>query len=102
MDKLHSPDSRRDHSPAADRPALYTGARGAAVRILSRIEQSDAYLDKLLNFELSSGELSDPDRRLLTELATGVIRWQGKLDWVLTGFYHGEFSKCIVPVRNAL
>ncbi|MBC8145753.1 MAG: 16S rRNA (cytosine(967)-C(5))-methyltransferase RsmB, partial [bacterium] len=42
------------------------------------------------------------DRRLLTEITTGVLRWQGKLDWVLTGFYHGEFTKCIPLVKNAL
>jgi 16S rRNA (cytosine967-C5)-methyltransferase len=102
MDKLQRPAGSAGAASPSERSSLYQGARGAAVRILSRVEQSDAYLDKLLNFELSSGELSDPDRRLLTELATGVIRWQGKLDWVLTGFYHGEFSKCIVPVRNAL
>lgn len=87
--------------PESQEP-LFHGARGVAVRILTRIEQSDAYLDKLLNYELGSHELNDQDRRLLTELATGVLRWQGKLDWILTGFYHGEFSKCIPVVRNAL
>ena len=81
---------------------LFRGARGSAVKILTRVEQSDAYLDKLLNSELNNGDLSDQDRRLLTELTAGVLRWQAKLDWVLTGFYHGEFSKCIPVVKNAL
>lgn len=81
---------------------LHSGARGIAVKILTRIEQSDAYLDKLLDYELRTADLIDPDRRLLTELTTGVLRWQGKLDWVLTGFYHGEFAKCIPLVKNAL
>ncbi len=81
---------------------LFGGARGSAVKILTRVEQSDAYMDKLLNSELNNSELNDQDRRLLTELTAGVLRWQAKLDWVLTGFYHGEFSKCIPVVRNAL
>jgi 16S rRNA (cytosine967-C5)-methyltransferase len=81
---------------------LYSGARGAAVKVLTRVEQSDAYLDKVLNRELSSPDLNDLDRRLLNELATGVLRWQSKLDWVLTGFYHGEFPKCIPIVKNAM
>jgi 16S rRNA (cytosine967-C5)-methyltransferase len=81
---------------------LHRGARGVAVKILTRIEQSDAYLDKLLDYELRTADLNEPDRRLLTELTTGVLRWQGKLDWVLTGFYHGEFAKCIPLVKNAL
>jgi 16S rRNA (cytosine967-C5)-methyltransferase len=81
---------------------LHSGARGTAVKILTRIEQSDAYLDKLLDYELRTADLNEPDRRLLTELTTGVLRWQAKLDWVLTGFYHGEFTKCIPLVKNAL
>src|SRR5688500_10665202 len=81
-------ESERPEAPRA----LHSGARGTAVKILTRIEQSDAYLDKLLDYELRTADLNEPDRRLLTELATGVLRWQGKLDWVLTGFYHGEFG----------
>jgi len=81
---------------------LFHGARGLAVKTLTRVEQSGAYLDKLLNYELSGSGLGDLDRRLLTELTTGVLRWQARLDWVLTGFYHGEFSKCIPVVKNAL
>lgn len=89
-------------SGSHDSPPFFSGPRGLAVKVLSRVEQSDAYLDKLLGRELASGELNDADRRLLNELATGVMRWQARLDWVLTGFYHGEFAKCLPVVRNAL
>ena len=81
---------------------LYQGARGAAIRILSRFERSDSYLDKLLEHELRTGGLSQQDKALLTELVNGVMRWLSKLDWVLTGFYHGEFDKCMTPVKNAM
>jgi len=81
---------------------LYQGARGAAIRILSRFERSDSYLDKLLEHELRTGGLSHQDKALLTELVNGVTRWLAKLDWVLTGFYHGEFEKCMTPVKNAM
>lgn len=96
-----TPDDTTAGRPAAE-PPLHRGARGTAVKILTRIEQSDAYLDKLLDYELRTADLNEPDRRLLTELTTGVLRWQAKLDWVLTGFYHGEFTKCIPLVKNAL
>ncbi len=86
-----------------DEDPLYNGARGAAIRILSRYDQADVYLDKLLEHEHEvNQELNSLDRALLTELVYGVTRWQSKLDWVLTGFYHGEFVKCIVPVKNAM
>jgi len=41
---------------------LYQGARGAAIRILSRFERSDSYLDKLLEHELRTGGLSHQDK----------------------------------------
>jgi 16S rRNA (cytosine967-C5)-methyltransferase len=85
-----------------EQPNLYTGARGAAIRILSRVERSDTYLDRALEHELEHSDLNALDRALLTELVHGVLRWQSKLDWVLTGFYHGEFVKCITPVKNAM
>lgn len=91
------------HSHPTDRiESLYKGARGTAVKILTRIDQSDAYLDKLLNHELNAPDLSDQDRRLLTEISTGVLRWLAKLDWVLTGFYHGDFARCMPIVKNAM
>lgn len=83
-------------------PPLYIGVRGIAVKILTRVERTDAYLDKLLDIELETGDLNPPDKRLLTELVHGVLRNQSKLDWVLTGFYHGQYSKVAPNVRNAL
>ncbi len=81
---------------------LYAGARGIAIKILNRVERTDAYLDKLLDAELRSNELSDPDKGLLAEIVHGVVRWQGRLDWVLNGFTHGNFSKSDVNIKNAM
>ncbi|MFA6234952.1 MAG: 16S rRNA (cytosine(967)-C(5))-methyltransferase RsmB [Bacteroidota bacterium] len=83
-------------------PPLYIGVRGIAVKILTRVERTDAYLDKLLDIELETGDLNPPDKRLLNELVHGVLRNQSKLDWVLTGFYHGQYSKVAPNVRSAL
>ncbi len=81
---------------------FYEGVRGIAVKILNRIERTDSYLDKLLDAELRSDELNDLDKGLLTELVHGVLRWQLKLDWVITGFFHGNYPKSDANVRNAL
>jgi 16S rRNA (cytosine967-C5)-methyltransferase len=81
---------------------LFNGTRGLAIKILNRVERTDAYLDKLVNNELRSNSLSDQDKGLLNELVTGVIRWQMKLDWVLNGFYRGNFPKADINVKNAM
>ena len=81
---------------------LYAGPRGTAVKILNRVERTDSYLDKLLDVELRSSEISDLDKSLLAEIVHGVLRWQGRLDWILNGFTHGNFSKSEINIKNSL
>ncbi len=88
--------------PAAEWKSLYSGPRGTAVKVLNRVERTDSYLDKVLDGELRSGELSDLDKGLLNELVHGVLRWQNRLDWVLNGFSHGNFAKSEINVKNTL
>jgi 16S rRNA (cytosine967-C5)-methyltransferase len=85
-----------------DRKNLYAGPRGAAVKILNRVERTDSYLDKVLDSELKAPDLPDVDKGLLTEIVHGVLRWQNKLDWVLNGFSHGNFAKSEINVKNTL
>ncbi len=77
-------------------------ARLMSVKILNRLERSGSYIDKLVDYELNSNNLSDLDKALLKELVYGVTRWKAKLDWVLIGFFHGDFQKCFNYVKNAL
>lgn len=92
-------DIEADYAPPT---LLYSGPRGIAIRLLSRAESSDAYVEKMIEQELRSDEWSHYDRALFIELVYGTLRWQNRLDWILTGFYHGEFNKCILPVKNAM
>jgi 16S rRNA (cytosine967-C5)-methyltransferase len=98
--------AERPSAPASEKgPAqenLYAGPRGTAVRLLNRVERSDAYLDRLLDAELRSTEMNELDKGLMNEIITGVIRWRMKLDWVLTGFFHGNFTKAETNIKNAL
>lgn len=78
------------------------GARYIAIKLLSRHERSDSYLDKLLEYEMKNSELNPMDQALLNEIVNGVCRWKGKLDWILTGFYKGDYQKCLNIVKNAM
>ncbi len=81
---------------------LYSGVRGLAVKILNRVERTDSYLERLLDNEMRNSDLSGPDKALLYEIVHGVVRWMGRLDWVLNGFYKGQFSKAIPNLKNGL
>lgn len=96
MEKVAEEIKKDNHS------ARLQGARYVAVRLLSRYDRSDSYVDKLLAHELADTQLESRDKALLTELVNGVIRWKAKLDWVLTGFYHGDYSKCLNIIKNAM
>lgn len=95
-------DDRSETPSVVQQGMIFDSARGTAVKLLSRYESSDSYIDKLLEAELRRSELPAADRALVTELVNGCVRWQTRLDWILTGFYHGEFTKCLPIVKNAL
>ncbi|HRP02991.1 MAG TPA: 16S rRNA (cytosine(967)-C(5))-methyltransferase RsmB [Candidatus Kapabacteria bacterium] len=77
-------------------------ARMIAVKLLNRYDRSDSYIDKLLTNALKNEHLIQQDKALLTEIVNGVIRWRARLDWVLTGFYYGDYQKCLNLVKNAM
>lgn len=83
-------------------PNLYQGVRGHAIKILNRVDRTDAYLDKLLEIELKNSNLSGADKALLFEIVHGVMRWMARIDWILNGFYKGQFSKAVPNIKNAL
>ncbi len=74
--------------------------RSKIVEILTKIETRQAYSDKLLENELKNFE--DADKRFITEVVNGVLRWQGRLDWYIRHLYSGEFENLIIEVRNNL
>ena len=91
-----------DNGDNNEQKSIFSGPRGLAVKILNRIDRTDAYLDKLIDAEIRRNDLSPQDKALLYELVHGVIRWMSRLDWVLTGFYKGQYAKSISDIKNAL
>jgi 16S rRNA (cytosine967-C5)-methyltransferase len=90
----------RRQRPKGD--TLYSDARTLAVKILTRVERTDSYLEKLIDYEIKTEELNDYDKSLLNEICHGVIRWMRRLDWFLNGFYRGQWEKCMPEIKNTL
>ncbi len=75
-------------------------AREKIVEILTRVETRHSYSDKLLDRELKIFE--EADRRFITEVVNGVLRWRLRLDWYLNQLYLGEYDNLIPDVKNNL
>jgi 16S rRNA (cytosine967-C5)-methyltransferase len=85
-----------------DNLSTVTKCRAIATHILNRYDRSDSYIDKLLESELKRTDMGRKDKALLTQLVNGTVRWRAKLDWVLIGFFHGEFHKSLSIVKNSM
>jgi len=81
---------------------LSKNPRWVSAQILTRIERTDSYLDKLIENEFRSNRLNEKDKRLLNEITNGVIRNKMRIDWVLKKFYHGDFLKINSAIKNSL
>lgn len=95
--------------PTSDSPAGEAGeektlsqinARTKIIEILTKVETRQAFTDKLLDREID--ELNEIDRSLVTEVVNGVLRWQYRLDWILSQLYVGEYDNLIPDVKNNL
>ena len=51
---------------------------------------------------LSGASLDSRDTALAQNLTYGVLRWKGRLDWVLDQYVKGGLTSLPVPIRNAL
>ncbi|MGB4781971.1 16S rRNA (cytosine(967)-C(5))-methyltransferase RsmB [Candidatus Methylomirabilis sp.] len=58
-------------------------ARRLALEILTQVEEQQAYASLLLDAKLKQARLSQQERALATELTYGILRWQGRLDYLL-------------------
>jgi 16S rRNA (cytosine967-C5)-methyltransferase len=77
--------------------------RAICLDILNRIEEADLHPDRLLTDSFKRYRyLTSLDRAFLTELTYGVIRWRGKLDWVIRHFSKIPFEKIELETLNIL
>jgi 16S rRNA (cytosine967-C5)-methyltransferase len=80
-------------------------ARSLAVLILTELERRDPprTLDALLaEVEGAEAVRHKPDRDLLNALVFGVLRWRGRLDYIISRFSKIPLAKIEAPVLNIL
>ena len=58
-------------------------ARGVALKVLQEVFEKGAYSNIALNKELQASQLSQADKRLVTELVYGTVARKITLEWYL-------------------
>src|SRR5262249_50948347 len=76
-------------------------ARRAAFDILSRVESEGSYASNLIAL-LPQSNLSHEDRALAQEIALGVLRWQGRIDFLIQRYAHRSIRELDLAVLIAL
>jgi 16S rRNA (cytosine967-C5)-methyltransferase len=78
-------------------------ARKTALFILNTLNTKHKTLDQVLDDTLRKNSfLSRKDRALIHALVYGVLRWQGRLDWIIAYFSKTRLDKIDFEVLNIL
>jgi len=77
-------------------------ARQTALQILHTLETQQAYTDVVLRQVLRQSRLERRDRAFVTECVYGVMRWQGRIDWLLGHVCRRPLETLTPWIRNAL
>jgi len=96
--------SRSEPRPKSNRAARRSGdPRATALEVLTRIESSKLTLDSVMETTVESNSpVSRRDRALLNALVYGVLRWRGKLDWIISQFSKSPIKKISPEILNIL
>ena len=77
--------------------------RKTALYILNTLDKEDKTLDSLLENALrEKPHFSKQDRAFLQALVYGVLRWRGRLDWIIDYFSKPRLNKINPNVLNIL
>ena len=77
-------------------------ARQTALQILHAIDTKQAYTDVALRQTLRHSTLDRRDRAFITQCVYGVVRWQGRIDWLLQHVCHRPLDSLTPWIRNTL
>lgn len=76
--------------------------RQIALTVLNRLAGSRRTLDPILADALADADLSPRDRSLTYALVYGVLRWRGRIDWIIDYFSRIPLPRIDPPVLNIL
>ena len=77
-------------------------ARQTALRVLHAIDVEQAYTDVALRQMLDGSALERRDRAFVTACVYGVVRWQGRIDWLLSKACSRPLDSLTPWIRNIL
>lgn len=77
-------------------------ARQTALRVLHAIDAQHAYTDVALRQMLSESRLERRDRAFVTACVYGVVRWRGRIDWLLSKACKRPLESLTPWIRNIL
>ena len=77
-------------------------ARESALEILNRLDTSQVTLDSIIDELFSTGRQSKLDKAFIYSLVYGVLRWRGRLDWIIKHFSYVRPDKIDPKVYNIL
>ena len=78
-------------------------ARNTALKVLITLERGDQTLDGILDdIAPATRSLSRRDRSLFNALIYGVLRWRGRLDYIISHFSNTPLKKIEPGVLNIL
>jgi len=77
-------------------------ARHTALQILNRRDVQEGRVDGIIESAFTSGSQSKQDKAFIHNLVYGVLRWRGRLDWIIKHFSHVRIDKIDPKVLNIL
>jgi len=73
-------------------------ARRIAFKVLQKVAQEKANATILLDSHFRRKSISKVDRHLTTQLVYGTLRWQNRLDYIISRYSHIPFAKIDEPL----
>ncbi len=77
-------------------------ARETALDILNRLDNTQTILDTIIDSVFDSSQQSKLDKAFIYSLVYGVLRWRGRLDWIVKHFSHTKPDKIDPKIFNIL